>query len=45
MASRGPQTTMPVNVLGAVTFAVAIGVIAMLLIPELMKFAAPVGVP
>ncbi len=47
MASRGPQTNTLVNALGAVTFAVAIGVIAMLLIqlPELMQFAAPVGVP
>ncbi|MCG6860765.1 MAG: CBS domain-containing protein [Chromatiaceae bacterium] len=40
MASRGRQRDMLVNVMGAVTFAVAIGVIAMLLIqlPALVNF-------
>lgn len=44
MTSRGPQTNMLVNVLGAVTFALAIGVVAMLLIqlPDLVQFTWPI---
>lgn len=44
LASRGPQTNMLVNALGAVTFALAIGVVAMLLIqlPDLVQFTWPI---
>ena len=44
MASRGRQKEMLVNALGAVTLAVALGVIAMLLIqlPELANFLGQV---
>lgn len=45
MASRGGQKDMLVNVLGAVTLAVAVGVVAMLLIqlPELVSFVGQVS--
>jgi signal-transduction protein with cAMP-binding, CBS, and nucleotidyltransferase domain len=45
MASRGPQTNVFVNVLGAATFAVAVGVIAMLLLqlPALVNFTGLVS--
>ena len=47
MASRGPQTDSLVNTLGVVTFAVAVGVIAMLLIqlPDLMSFIGTASTP